>query len=440
MSTARKLSAGTTLVVAAALLNGCGSTSPEPAAENVTITFWDDNAGKARTPVWQQIIAEFEKANPTIKVKYVGVPITDVQKKYDAAIAGGGLPDVGGVTSAVMSNLVIRDALIPVDDYIADSRLNDELDDSVLTSIRSTVPDRKVYMVPMSTNAGVFWYRKDLFASGGLRPPETWPAFYAALTSLTDSGGQRYGYTIRGGAGSIAQVVEFIYGQSGLTDMFDPDGVSTVNNPRNVAALEKLVGLYQRVTPKADVDNDYPKMVAQFDGGSIAVMQHNLGSYNDHVEALGKEKIGAFVLPRSNTGVQIMLSNPVSGLGVFRTGKHRDAAFRFAEFAASKTSNSYWARQTGQLPSNDKVLGESWLKQEAPLMEATRVLSDPATRVVQMPYYLPKFNSITKAETEPLFQQVLRGELSPKAFLDQLAEKLTKAQAEYQQRVAVQTP
>lgn len=438
MSTARMLTTGTALLAVAALLAGCGSSPPPPAAKDVTITFWDDNAGPSRTPVWQKIIADFETANPNITVKYVGVPITEVQKRYDAAVDSGGLPDVGGVTSAVMSHLVLDDVLVAVDDYLAKSPLNDELDPAVLTSVRSTVPDRQIYMVPMSTNAGVFWYRKDLFSVNGLRPPDTWASFFRTVSQLTGDG--RYGYTIRGGAGSIAQMVEFVYGQSGLLDLFDRDGRSTVNDPRNVVALQKLVGMYARVTPKADVTNDYPKMVAQFDGGSIAVMQHNLGSYNDHLKALGKDKVGAFVLPKSADGVQIMLSNPVSGLGVFSTGRQRDAAFRFAEFAASRASNSFWAQQTGQLPANDRVLGEAWLKQDEPLVTATKVLSDPATRVVQMPYYLPEFNSITKAETEPLFQEVLRGDLPAKAFLDTLASKLTAAQAKYEVRIAATPP
>ncbi len=77
-------------------LTGCGGESAPAGDGTTTITFWDDNGGPARTPVWQHIIAEFQKANPKIKVQYVGIPIAQVQQKYDTAIAGGGLPDVGG--------------------------------------------------------------------------------------------------------------------------------------------------------------------------------------------------------------------------------------------------------------------------------------------------------------------------------------------------------
>jgi len=65
------------------------------------------------------------------------------------------------------------------------------------------------------------------------------------------------------------------------------------------------------------------------------------------------------------------------------------------------------------------------------LKMAVETLEDPNTVVVSPPYYLPQFSSITKSETEPLFQKVLLGEMRPKEFLDTLAQKLTDAQAEW---------
>ncbi|GLW08502.1 sugar-binding protein [Microtetraspora sp. NBRC 13810] len=432
----RLLTSATALAVGASLaLAGCGSDDSGTAAGGDTeITFWDDNGGPARTPVWQHIIAEFQKANPTIRVKYVGIPIAQAQQKYDTAIAGGGLPDMGGMTTAMLGNLVAQKAVDPLDDRIAGGALNGKLNEQVVTTVKATVPDGKTYMVPMSTNMGVFWYRTDWFKEAGLEAPRTWSEFFTAVDRLTDKANNRFGFTIRGGAGSIAQMLEVVYGQSGVTEMFDAAGRSTVNDPRNVAALEKLVAVFGRNTPEADVNNDYVKMVAQFDGGNIAIMQHNLGSYTDHVEALGADKVAAMAVPRSDSGVQAVLSNPVAGIGVFSSGEKKDAAFRFAEFAASKAMNSYWSEKTGVLPANVDVNGEAWLTGLQHVAEANRVLNDPATKVVQMPYYLPEFNAITKTDSEPQFQKVLLGDLGAKEFLDGMAGALTEAQAAYKQR------
>ncbi|MBN6038067.1 sugar ABC transporter substrate-binding protein [Amycolatopsis sp. 195334CR] len=419
-----------TMATALPALAACGS---EAAGGVTTITFWDDNGGPARTPVWQHIIAEFEKANPTIKVEYVGIPIAQAQQKYDTAVAGGGLPDVGGVTTAMLANLVPQRALEPVDDLFGASPLAGQLNERIVGSVRQTVPDGKLYLLPISTNTGVFWARKDWLAEAGLPEPETWDQLFAAIERFTAPGQNRYGFTIRGGAGSIAQMLEVVYGQSGITKMFEPDGRSTVDDPRNVAALERLAGLYKRFTPEADLTNDYAKMVAQFGGGNIGVMQHNVGSYQDQVKALGADKVVALPVPKSAAGTRAVLSHPTTGLGVFSQGEHTEAAFRFAEFAASPAMNTYWAEQTGTLPVNSGVTASDPAKPQ-PGVALAKVLAEPSTTVVQMPYHLPEFNSITKTESEPGFQKVLLGELSAKDFLTELAGKLGRAQAEYQQR------
>ncbi|WP_326820315.1 ABC transporter substrate-binding protein [Streptosporangium sp. NBC_01756] len=425
-------------VLTAALMLGSGLTAcgadVGSADGKITITFWDDNGGPARTPVWRHIIAEFQKANPTITVKYVGIPISQVQQKYDRAIAGGGLPDVGGVSTAMLSGLVAQKALDPLDDRISGGALNGKLNEQVTTAVKSTVPDGATYMMPLSTNLGVLWYRTDWFEEAGLEAPMSWDGFFAATERLTDAAKDRHGFTIRGGTGSIAQMLEMVYGQSGITEIFDASGRATVNDPRNVAALTKLAGLYEKVTPKADVSNDYVKMVAQFDAGNIAIMQHNLGSFNDHVKALGREHVAAMAVPKSAAGFQVVLSNPVAGIGLFASGRQKDAAYRFAEFAASKAMNSYWSEKTGVLPANTDVNEEPWIQRLQHMAEAVKVLNDPTAKVVQMPYYLPEFNTITKTAMEPEFQKVLRGTLSAKDFLDGFAAKLTAAQASYKKR------
>ncbi len=431
MAIRRLTSVTVILAVGSALaLAGCGS---DDVAENgvTTITFWDDNGGPARTPVWEHIIAEFEKANKDIKVTYVGIPIAQVQQKYDTAIAGGGLPDVGGVSTAMLANLVPQQALDPVDDRIAGSSLNGKLNEQVVEQVKNTVSDDKLYMVPISTNMGVFWYRKDWFAEAGLTEPKNWDEFYTAVETMTDTANNRYGYTIRGGAGSISQLLAVLYSQSGITEIFDSSGEATINDPRNVEALERYVELFKSVTPEADVTNDYTKMVAQFDGGNIGMMQHNLGSYADHAETLGADKVAAMALPPTEDGTRVVTSDPVTGIGVFAAGEKKDAAFKFAEFAASKEMNAYWSDETGVLPANTDVTSESDL-QHVDL--AISVLEDSNTKHVQLPYYLPEFNAITKTDSEPLFQKVLLGEMSAEDFLDQFDEKFTTAQSEYDER------
>ncbi|MET8155179.1 sugar ABC transporter substrate-binding protein [Sphaerisporangium sp. NPDC005289] len=435
MRTITKVCAAAVAVLALSVTaSACGSDSGgggQASGGKTTITFWDNNGG-VRTPLYQELIKRFEQANPTIHVEYVGIPIASVQQKYDTAIAGGETPDVGGVTTSYLAGLTGQQALEPADDWLAKSPANGKLLDSMLASVKRTDPGGKLYMVPATSNLDVVWYQKDKLSAAGVQAPKTWDEFFAAADKLTKAPDQ-YGWTIRGGAGSIFQLLAEAYAYSGVTEFFDASGKSTVNDPRNVELVSKIAALYKKDTPEADVTNDFPKMVAQFTSGKVAMMHHNLGSYNDHVKAFGADKIDAFPMPVGASGKRTIVANPVDGFAVFKNSEHKDAAWKFVDFLVSKDSNSYWNQQTGQIPANKDAQADSWLDERPYLKNAVQVLGDPSTVVVSPPYYLPQFSSITKADTEPLFQKVLLGRMKPQEFLDTLARKLTEAQAEWKQ-------
>ncbi|GAA3217652.1 sugar ABC transporter substrate-binding protein [Actinocorallia longicatena] len=421
------------VVLAAALaLTACGG--DDKGDGKTHLTFWDNNASPTVTPIWQKTITDFEAANPDIKVDYVGIPTAQVSQKYDTAIASNALPDVGAVTTAFLGNLTAQKALAPLDERLAGSPLNGKLSAPFLTLVKGATADGKLYELPLSGNVGTLWYRTDWFKDKNLKL-DTWDDFYSAAGKLTDAKNNRFGFTIRGGAGSIAQMLEMVYGQSGVAEFFDASGKTTVNDPRNVAALERLVSLYKKATPAADVNNDYTKMVAQFDGGTIGVMQHNLGSSGDHKKALGgPDKVLGTTVPAAPGGGHVIVSNPVTGVGVFKSGKHQDAAWKFAEFASGADNSSHFNSSTGQIPANTDSAAAPWVSENPTLANAVKVMADPSTKVVQLPYYLPEFSAVTKTEAEPLFQKVLLGSLPAKDFLDQIATKLNDAQAKYKQR------
>ncbi|MEV5436153.1 sugar ABC transporter substrate-binding protein [Streptomyces sp. NPDC052682] len=399
------------------------------------IVFWDNNGG-VRTDIWKEIIADFEKANPDIDVQYVGIASTEYQSKVDTAIQGGGLPDVGGVGAAMLAGFAAQNALEPLDGRLAKSSLNGKLNKDMIESLKAAGGgDDKLYSIPTSANNGVLYYRTDLFKKAGLAEPTTWENFYKAAEKLTDKSKNAFGYTIRGGAGSIAQALDAMYGQSGITSFWDSSGEkTTVNDPKNVAALEKYAGLYKKVTPAADLNNDFTKMVAQWDSGTIGMLNHNLGSYQDHVKALGVDKFRGVPQPTGPGGRRVQVSNPVDGLGLFKSSKNKEAAWKFIEFALSHEVNSRFNESAGQVPANLEAAKDPWIEKAEPTKLAARALSDGSTSIVQLPYYLPDWNTISKADNEPNFQKVLLGKLSAKDFLDKMAEQLNEAQKEWKQQ------
>lgn len=396
-----------------------------------TITFWDNNGG-VRTDIWKQIIADFEKKNPDIKVKYVGIPAASAQSKYDTAIQGGGLPDVGGVGTAVLAEVAVQGALEPLDSRLKSSSLNGKLSQNLLDVSKSAGGGDTLYQIPTSANNGTLWYRTDLFKAAGLDAPTTWSKFYAAADKLTDKAKNKFGFTIRGGEGSIAPALDAVYGQTGITSFWNGDK-TTVNDPKNVAALAKYVGLFKKDTPSADLNNDFTKMVAQWDSGTIGMLSHNLGSYQDHLKALGADKFKGIPNPTLDDGTRVQISNPVDGLSLFKSSKNKEAAWKFIEFAVSAAENSKYNESAGQVPANTDAAGAAWIQKSEPTQLAAAALNGASTKIVQLPYYLPDWNTISKADNEPNFQKLLLGKVTAKEFLDTLADQLNKAQADWKQ-------
>lgn len=412
--------------------SGAGGAKGAEGSGKGEITFWDNNGG-VRTDIWKQVIADFEKKYPDIKVNYVGIPAASAQSKYDTAIQGGGLPDVGGVGTAMLAELAAQGALEPLDGRLAKSTLNGKLSQNLLGVSKAAGGGETLYQVPTSVNNGTLWYRTDLFEKAGLDAPASWPKFYQAADKLTDKGKNAFGFTIRGGEGAIAPALDAVYGQSGITSFWDGDK-TTVDDPKNVAALEKYVALYKKDTPSADVNNDFTKMVAQWDSGTIGMLSHNLGSYQDHLKALGKDKFRGIPNPTLADGSRVQVSNPVDGLSLFKAGKNKTAAWKFIEFAVSAAENSKFNEAAGQVPANTEAAKDAWIQRSEPTKLAAEALNGGNTKIVQLPYYLPDWNTISKADNEPNFQKLLLGKMTAKQFLDTLAGQLNKAQAEWKQQ------
>ncbi|USX53201.1 sugar ABC transporter substrate-binding protein [Lentzea sp. HUAS12] len=417
------------LVALALVVSACSAGQDGP----TTITFWDNNGGPGRTPIYTELIKRFEAATPGVKVEYVGIPSSSVQQKYDTAIAGGATPDVGGVTTSYLAHLVGQDALEPADERVENGALKGKLLPGLLETVRQTAPDGKLYAVPASGNMDVIWYRSDRFEEAGIAEPSTWDDLAKAATQLTKPAENQYGFTIRGGAGSIFQLLAEAYSYSGVEKFYE-GGRSTVADPRNAELVRKVAELYKKATPEADVNNNYTQMVAQFTGGTVAMMHHNLGSTADVMKALGAERVSAMPLPKGPSGKRTVVPNPTDGFAVFKGSKNRDASWKFVEFLTSAESNGYWNEKVGQIPANTDVRGAEWIQKNPAVKMALGVLEDPATVLVPAPVYLPEYSSITKTDTEPLYQKVLLGQMSAQEFLDQLAAKLTTAQQDWEKR------
>ncbi|OQP14857.1 ABC transporter substrate-binding protein [Geobacillus zalihae] len=423
------------------ILSGCnnnektasndGANKSTSSKEKIVLTFWDENAGPQRTPIWQELIKRFEEANPDIKVEYVGLPKDTAKQKYDAAISANDTPDVGSIQSSWLSEFSIRQALVPLDDYFDKWSEKEKINKGAIEFNRNTVIDGKLYGIPYTQNIDILWYRPDWFKQAGVKPPETWDEFFNAIEKMTDKSKKRYGFTIRGGDGASIQLQRMMYAYSGIEQYFDENGESTINHPKHVEFVKKYLGLYKKYTPESDITNGYKEMIAAFDTGVTALVQHNIGSYGEHSKALKPDQFAALPLPKTEDGKYVVEGGNTINISIFKNTKHPEAAWKLVSFLTSAESQSYWNQQTGQIPTHADVMNEQWVKDAQHIKVAFSVLENKDTIFYNPAFYLPDYRSILDNIVDPGIQAVMSGKKSVEDFLNEWASALEKSKQQY---------
>lgn len=428
-------------LTSALLLAACGNDTNEGSTndnnapsgdgntEVVKLQFWDENAGPARTPLWEEIIENFNAANDDVQVEYLGLPKDDAKSKIDAAIAANDTPDLASLQTSWLPEFSIREALYPLDDFYADSELNGVINEGAVEFNKKIVNDGELYGIPYTQNLDILWIRPDLFEEAGVKEPETWEEFFEAVEGMTSD--DMYGYTIRGGAGGSLQLQRLMYAYSGITEYVTEDGKATVNDPLHHEFLERYFDLYEKNTPQGDITNGYKEMVAAFDTGKAAMVHHNIGSYGEHSEALEEDQFKAIPLPVSIEGNYVAEGGNTIGLSIFSGSEHPEEAFRFIEFANNAESQSIWNQDVGQIPTNSEVMSEEWIQDAQHLSTAFSVYDNTDTTLYEPPFYLPDYRSILDNQVDAGIQSVMAGEKTVEEFLTEWANAIEASVEKY---------
>ncbi|MEH7272440.1 ABC transporter substrate-binding protein [Neobacillus vireti] len=427
-------------MAASMLLAGCGGEEQATTKttkkdttksdEPVTLQFWDENAGPARTPVWEEVIKRFEEKNPNIDVEYVGIPNSSAKSKYDAAIAADDMPDIGSVQTTWLPEFSIREALLPLDSYFEKSDISKKINPSATGVNKKITQDGKLYGIPYAQNLDALWIRTDWFEQAGVQEPKTWDEFFTVIEKMKDQNNNRYGFTIRGGAGASFTIQRAMFAYSGL-DFFDKNGKTNINDPKHVEFVEKYFSYYDKFTPKSDITNGYKEMIAGFDTGVVAMVHHNPGSYGEHNKALPAGSYKLIPLPTTEKGQYVAEGGNAVNLAIFKSTKHADEAWKFVEFVNSEEAQSYWNEQTGQIPTNSDVLDDKWVQDAQHIKTAFEVYNNPDTKLYEPPFYLPDYRAILDGVVDPGVQAVMSGKMSAKDFLDEWAKAIEDSKEKY---------
>jgi ABC-type glycerol-3-phosphate transport system substrate-binding protein len=309
------------------------------AADPITLEYWVQQESPKVEEYVKSSIAKFEAANPGITINLTVTPYAQYRDKLLVAIEGGTPPDVFLVDQIWNSEFAAADAIIPLDEYIAEYAINPE--DYYPGAWASTEWNGQTWGIPSDLDVWSFtFYNKDMFKAAGLDPENppilTMDDFLTTCARLTDPDKGQWGLALPGGKseGTIVVIDKFIYTYGGL--ITSDDGTTcTMNSPEAIAALEQYKALEQ-----------YAPV-----GVAAAVREDNLALFKNKKVAmfwfpqLGQDSMGDVDF---DWGITVSPApegkEPIGTLGgwtmvISKDSEYQDAAFKFVAFMTSEEIN-----------------------------------------------------------------------------------------------------
>lgn len=140
-----------------------------------------------------QLIPEFERRNPGIRVEIQQLPIISAHEKLLTAFAGDSLPDVCAIGNTWIPEFALLNALQPLDARIA-ATPSLRAQDYFPGAWDSGVIGGQTYAVPWYVETRLPFYRRDIAERAGVKtPPQTWEEWRQAMAAIKhEVGPERY--------------------------------------------------------------------------------------------------------------------------------------------------------------------------------------------------------------------------------------------------------
>ncbi|TDF98744.1 ABC transporter substrate-binding protein [Paenibacillus piri] len=172
--------------ILAVALSACsgGEAAQKPAGKNdtqekVTLRF-GFYGGEARHKKYTEMIADFEKKNPNIKVEQEFADQDPFYDKLATQAAGNNLPDVISMKLSRYGDYANRNQLLPLDDFVQ-SKTIDTSDFSPRMLDAGKVNGKIIMVANGNVSKGLF-YNTELFKKANVQPPKfdaSWDEFAA---------------------------------------------------------------------------------------------------------------------------------------------------------------------------------------------------------------------------------------------------------------------
>lgn len=322
-------------------------------AQTVTIEYWQ-YFFQTKIDLIDELIAEFEAANPGIKVNHTHYPHAQFNDVIAASVPSGTGPDVVNLYYGWLPMYIDNAYLQPLpEQYFPVEEIERDFLPMVLNASRF---DDKYWALPTGVRTLALMYNKTLFEQAGLSgPPKTWDEFIEAAKATTIEQRGRFsqvGFAASPEGQDHHLIREVLFRQWGVTPYTEDNRtVLYGEDPRAVEALQFYTDLLtkHRVGQLGFLDN-YREAFIAGRVGMIVEGSFALGAIEQNAQGF---EWGVAELPvREEGGVQSTFGSFwTHGITRQATGDKLEAAAKFLQFITSEYAMERWLDYVGELPA-----------------------------------------------------------------------------------------
>ncbi len=324
-------------------------------ARAVEIEYWQYTF-KQRVDAMDELIRQFQAANPDVTVKQVTVPYDNYRTRIAAAIPAGEGPDVTQLFYGWLGDYIQSGLLQPLPPATFDTAA---IDRDFFPFVQGMKVDGKYYALPTAVRSlALFWNRK-VFQGAGLdpdKPPVTLAELVdiARKTTKRDSSGNLLtaGIALDTAGQDVPWMREVLIREFGGTP-YSPDGRHVAfASPGGIAGVQWYVDLIAK--EKVSELGFLTDGVTAFRSGHAAMTidgSFRLGAFD------GQRGLdyGVAELPGRDGIKSNYASYWVNGITSKAKGEKLAVAGKFLAFVTTSTAMQLWMEKVGELPARVSV-------------------------------------------------------------------------------------
>ncbi|MEC7797388.1 MAG: sugar ABC transporter substrate-binding protein [Pseudomonadota bacterium] len=399
---------------ALALLAGGAAAACTPRRDGETVLrFWA--MGNEGGTVGQ-LMPEFERRNPGVRVAVQPLPWTAAHEKLLTAYAGASLPDVSQIGNTWVSELTAIGALSPTPPAAADL-----LTDQFEAVLETNEVAARAMTTPWYVDTRLLFYRTDLLARAGFgAPPRTWAEWKRAMHGIKRvAGGDNYAILLP--LNEFEQLLTFGL-QTEEPLLRDRNTRGNFSNPGFISALAFYRSLFaEGLAPLASAAQ-ISHVWTEFARGYFSFYfsgPWSVGDFRSRLPASFQSSWATAGVPGPNG---LGASAPGgSSLAVFQSSPHQEAAWALVRYLSEPAVQARFNTIVGDLPARKSAWDIAQVERD-PMLAPFRGQLERAKAVPKV----PEWERIV-TEMQIVAERMVRGEYTPEtaaAEIDRRADRL----------------